>query len=554
MDNHNAEQLEPFTVSEKVNNVEELEPFTVSEKVNNVEEEKQPVGVLTKLKTDLAYRKRVFQSLLLSVSSFTLGIVLGQQGPSFLDLQIITNTDVVQASAFFTSASFGYMVGSFISGFVHGKVNNNINMAVVCAGAGLGAITTPHCSSYYLMIAIRFTTNMFCGGIDTLVNAEHMSIWGSEAQALLQVIHFTFAFGGVITPLFTEPFLTPKDVKMANLSNYLNVTGHNLSINLSSFNEGTNSTLLPSEFNKYTDFNLTNSSEIFLDNISAELKYRTTKVHYAFLIAGCIAIMTSIPFFIMIFYDNKSKTPHDENYIQVPSRKLPLHLHIFLIITLCFFFLVYCCVEDTFASFLMTFLVKEYEEVSKSKGAYITTFYWASFALGRFLCIFVCKFLIAVKVITLYTILMVFAYSGFTICATYGLIDGLTVFAGMAGISMAPVFASGFNWAGSELLQVTGWISSFILIGSSIGMMINPLIIGNLMERLSNMWFCYVLLSQTFLLCGVFVFLLSLNRLYINKVYGTVGGQRSLEIEVDAPEKETEPRLLNSGNENKTSV
>lgn len=488
---------------------------------DHIKVKRKPPGVIEKLKSDEAYKERVIRSCWLALCSLTLGFVFGQQGPAFLDLQIITNTDVETASAFFTSASCGYMVGSFISGFVHNKINNNVLMAIVNVGAGTASIITPHCSPFYLMIIIRFTTNMFCGGIDTLVNAEHMKIWGSEGRSLLQVIHFNFALGGVIVPLFTEPFLAPKEMKNSTEAQVFNMTSSDPSLNISS--------------------NLTMS---LYNNSTTGLLPRTTNVHFAFLIGGILSLLISVPFIIMSFTEKKSKSSSGAYIQSVHDRKLPFPLYVCLILVLCFFYLVYCCVEDTFASFLMTFVVTEYYSVSKSDGAYITTFYWASFAAGRFLSIFVLKYLTAVKVVFIYTLFMIVAYGGFTISAYFGHIDMIKVFSCMAGLSMSAVFAAGFSWMEAELLKVTGWVSSFILIGSSIGMMINPLIIGYLMKNVSNMWFCYILLTESLLLCCVFLFLLSLNRCYINKRFGTIGEGRSIDIYVEPPKTETELSLM----------
>ncbi|XP_059171625.1 sodium-dependent glucose transporter 1B-like isoform X2 [Physella acuta] len=419
------------------------------------------------------------------------------------------------------------MVGSFISGFVHGKVKNSVFMAIVNAGAGIMAIITPYCSPFALMLVIKFSTSIFCGGIDTIVNAEHIRIWGSDNQPLLQFIHFTFALGGVLTPLFTEPFLAEKE------------TGN------STIRTDGEPTIFMNSTSQWKQENTSNMTWL-ATNGTMLVKARTTNVHYAFLISGIIAILTSFPFIYLSIVEKSTEHKSEEKYTQkVHSRKLPRHLNIFVILVLCFFFLVYCCVEDTFASFLMTFVVTEYDEVSKSKGAYITTFYWASFAVGRFLNIFVSKYVIAVKLISLYTFLMVIAFSCFTISAFFAQIDAITVFAGMAGISMSAVFAAGFGWTESELLKVTGWVSSFILTANSLGLMINPLIIAYLMEEVSNMWFCYVLLLQTFVVCSTFLFLLLFNRCYLNKVYGKVGDSKNLEIVVETPLQETEKFLEN---------
>ncbi|BFY96963.1 hypothetical protein BsWGS_00003 [Bradybaena similaris] len=492
------------------------------------------------------YRSRVIHSLWLSASSFTLGIIFGQQGPTFLDLQIITNTDVESASFFFTAASFGYMVGSFVSGCVHGKVNNNVLMCIINCGAGVAAIITPHCSPYFLMLMMRFTTNMFCGGIDTLVNAEHMRIWGKEGRALLQFIHFVFALGGVITPLITEPFLAPKvtDPELTSSTYNLSVTQQLADVTTVFYNVTQQLADVTTVFYNVTQ-QLADVTTVFYNETHNQtldgLERPQTKVHYAFLIAGIIAIMIALPYIVLIFIDKTSKSSSEEKYAQnLNSRKLPPPLYIFMLVVLCLFYVVYCCIEDTFASFLMTFVVSEYESVSKSKGAYITMFYWASFAAARFGSIFVSSYLTAMRLVCAYCSLMLVSYAGFTLSAVNRDISALTAFACMAGISMSAVFPAGFSWTEAELFPVTGWVSSYILIGSSLGMMINPMIVGYLMKHVSNMWFCYILLAETLLLVVIFLFLLLFNRCYVNKVYGTVASATSLELHVDPPHRDTE--------------
>lgn len=367
-----------------------------------------------------------------------------------------------------------------------------------------------------------------------MVNAEHMRIWGKEGRALLQFIHFVFALGGVITPLITEPFLAPKvtDPELPPSTDNLNVTQQLADVTTVFYNVTQQLADVTTVFYNETH------------NRTLEGPERPqTKVHYAFLIAGIIAIMIALPYIVLIFIDKTSKSSKEEKYAQnLNSRKLPLPLYIFMLVVLCLFYVVYCCIEDTFASFLMTFVVSEYESVTKSKGAYITMFYWASFAAARFGSIFVSSYLTAVRLVCGYCSLMLVSYAGFTLSAVNRDISALTGFACMAGISMSAVFPAGFSWTEAELFPVTGWVSSYILIGSSLGMMINPMIVGYLMKHVSNMWFSYILLAETLLLVVIFLFLLLFNRCYVNKVYGTVASATSLELHVDPPESDDTQR------------
>lgn len=40
-------------------------------------------------------------------------------------------------------------------------------------------------------------------------NAEILRTWGKEGESAMHFLHFLFAFGGIMGPVATEPFLTP---------------------------------------------------------------------------------------------------------------------------------------------------------------------------------------------------------------------------------------------------------------------------------------------------------------------------------------------------------
>ncbi|PVD30383.1 hypothetical protein C0Q70_09648 [Pomacea canaliculata] len=165
-------------------------------------------GFRTKLKLP-EYRRRCLRTLWLGLSFCALGFAVGQRGPAFLDIQIITQTDVKSASFFFTAASVGYLVGSLTAGMVYDKLNKSLLLIMSLLGLSFTTIALPWCSPYVLMIMIHFLCSMCAGSVDTVGNAELVRIWGNEGEMAMQFLHFAFAFGGVISPLITAPFLTP---------------------------------------------------------------------------------------------------------------------------------------------------------------------------------------------------------------------------------------------------------------------------------------------------------------------------------------------------------
>jgi MFS family permease len=88
-------------------------------------------------------------------------------GPAFLDLQIITNTDLEKASAFFTAHAIGYLVGSLVGGVLYDKFNKLLVLCVSTAGMGIVTAVIPLCTPYIVMIAVHFVSGFFKGPLNT---------------------------------------------------------------------------------------------------------------------------------------------------------------------------------------------------------------------------------------------------------------------------------------------------------------------------------------------------------------------------------------------------
>ena len=336
-------------------------------------------------------------------------------------------------------------------------------------------------------------------------NAELVWIWGKEGEMAMQSIHFAYSFGGVISPLTTEPFLTP------NPEDNMNSTTVSLS--------NTSTTQTANWTEKSTSTN----------NSTAELPL-TTNVHYAFIISGGLSLLVCIPLTVQLFSDRSQKRRQNEKDEKTVKQPLPKALFLFVLLSLCLMYVLYSAVEDTFEGYLTTFVVKQLHW-SKSEGAQVSSVFWAAIALGRFLCIFAVHLLNPVRLLLVSCLALLLSMIAFLIMAHYAVYLGIWVFTAVNGIAMAAIFPTAFTWMEQELLRVTGRVASCILIGSSTGTMTNPIMLGFLMQQLTPMWFCYLLLGESALCLSMFLFLLALSRLYIRKHYA-VHEAKILEIAV----------------------
>ncbi|XP_076461019.1 sodium-dependent glucose transporter 1A-like [Babylonia areolata] len=447
---------------------------------------------------DPVYRRNVWRTIWLGATFWGVGFAVGQRGPAFLDIQIITQTDVEQASFFYTASSVGYLVGSLVAGVIYDKLNKSLLLLLSVVGLAVSTAILPWCSLYSLMITIHVVSALFAGALDTAGNAELLRIWGLEGEMAMQFIHFAFALGGVVSPLVTEPFLTPNPEDDIDITTIATTSLAMDNVTIASY---------------------PTSTPDVMNNSTAVPLPLTTDVHYAFLISGGLILLIAIPLTVQLFSDRSQKRRQDKQDEKKDVKQpLPFGLFLFVMSILCIFYFLYSPVEDTFASFLTTFVVKQLHW-SKSKGAQVTALFWASYAGGRFLCIFIVRILTSVKLLVLSCVSVFFAILAMLLFSAHGIDVGIWVSTIFTGVSMASIFPTGFTWVDDELVRVTGRVTSSIIIASSAGMIVNPIIVGYLMQELTPMWYVYLLLIESGLSLAVFFFLLALSRLFLRKHY-----------------------------------
>lgn len=382
-------------------------------------------------------------------------------------------------------------------------------------------------------------------------NAELVYIWGDTGRSFMQTLHFCFAFGGILSPLATAPFLAPKREPRI-ITSVSNMTDNVVNSSLSPFNIVKTSAI----DNALKDINYTNSAHNSpisytngYSNISLYLNETLSKtieevewvkpqhsmIYVAYLISSGLALSAALPFLVTYCRSKKSNfSPIPQKPANKNEREMTSTSRCLMLLNMCVLIGTYSAIEDTFAGFLTTFCVEQMDW-TKTQGSFATSIYWASFGLGRFIGILLVKFCSPVRMITMYCSLLIVSFIGlfFTSYAYYH--GGIWICSSLAGLAMSIIFPTIFTWTEAEVLRVTGKVASLFLIGSSSGTMVNPIILGFLMDELTPMWFCYLLLGESVMLFILFVSALLLSKYIKNAQYTAY---RDVVVEIKDEEEE----------------
>lgn len=284
--------------------------------------------------------------------------------------------------------------------------------------------------------------------------------------------------------------------------------------------------------------NLSNIS-VLVDNTTGSLPceevYEETRIHIAFFISAIFILSGGLPFFVMFVKTacgKKSRLMAASKDNQERPDKLPPALKVLLCSLLMLLMFTYCAIEDTFSSFLATFVIQHFGW-DKSYASYATSTHWGAFSVGRFSGIFLIMRFNPTQLIGTYLTSLVICFAVLMVSSLLKIGFLFWIFIACAGFSMSVVFGSVFTWTEESIMKVSGMISSFFLIAASLGLMVNPPFLGYLMDHYSPLSFVFVLFGETCFCLALFIVIFMIVKKFVHQKPKKL----NIEIEISPPEE-----------------
>ena len=287
--------------------------------------------------------------------------------------------------------------------------------------------------------------------------------------------HFLQATGGILSPQVTKPFM----IQTTETVMFANVTDVPLNSTLSSLHNQTTPNIT-----SLSDFNITTPAGVHL--------HKETRVQYAYLISGLMAVTSLITFLGLFLINRKRKTQEAEEHGESSEEHgLPPKIQTLAVALLCAVSTLATGFVDHFPSFLATFGMLQLGW-SQDRGSSMTSLMFATYAVGNLVGVFLLKCiksrtLIYISYTTTFMSIFLFFVS---VWWRIGPLQWIAV--AVCGFTMSPILPTLFTWTQEAVAPVSGKIASAFLFSGSIGGMVNPIILGNLMESSTPMWFIYL--------------------------------------------------------------
>ncbi|KAL4227343.1 hypothetical protein ACF0H5_012787 [Mactra antiquata] len=448
------------------------------------------------------YKTKIITTVCIMWEMIALGCVYGQMGPTLPDLRLISNSSLEQATWLFTGFSIGYLIGCFTSGIIGKRISEEGIIFLSTFTCSFSVVVLPWIPSLIGMVIIRVIIGMCIGGQDTGSHSLLFKIWGADGGPFLQLVHAIFAVGGVLSPLLAKPFLmkTTYDGSTTNLSSCTIMNGMNSSMNTSDSN------LLE---------NTTNQS-----NNNTCSSFLSTDVQYAYMITGGIVISSSLTFLMLTVRNYRIEKKKDA--VASPKttdtdkgNKLS-RLKITQVCLLLVISYLATSMIDLFPSLLTTFMMSELDWTQQS-AATLTSIFFIAYGVGNFINIFT-----LLRVSTTKVILASYGCGLIALaCLVVGVFTDIRIIIWISvaffAVSFSSILPTLYTWIQNHVTPITSTISSSLLVFGSLGVMVNPVLMGYLMDNVSTLWFLYMSCGEAVFCFIIFCIVLLLRRLVRKK-------------------------------------
>lgn len=225
---------------------------------------------------------------------------------------------------------------------------------------------------------------------------------------------------------------------------------------------------------------------------------------WAYWIISATAALIGLFIFIMPSSPSPARSQSEEVKIKVNKP----HLDLVFILTSTLFLFFYVGAEISYSGWIYTYAFT-LNLADATQAAYLTSSFWFSFTLGRLLSIPISTRMKPREIILIGLIGAILSGTLLLFIPASSTILWITTIS--LGFLLAPIYATGFTLAGQSI-HLSGWNSGIILMGDSIGSLVLPSIVGQVLESTGPRAMMALVISSLFGNLLAFFGMLFLNK------------------------------------------
>ncbi|KAI1291084.1 Major facilitator superfamily domain-containing protein 4B [Halotydeus destructor] len=167
------------------------------------------VNISSHVTKDALRRKHVLTAVI-CLGFLVYGIAYSLLGPTLIDLSSLLNSSIEELSYGFSIRQLCFLVGSLFFGWLYSFVNRQLGMALTLVSLSVCMYAIPRLTSLNQFLVSQGFLGFAASSVEVTTSAWLLELWRQDSNPYLQCMHFFYAFGAAISPLISEPYLSPE--------------------------------------------------------------------------------------------------------------------------------------------------------------------------------------------------------------------------------------------------------------------------------------------------------------------------------------------------------
>ncbi|KAL0488391.1 hypothetical protein AKO1_015574 [Acrasis kona] len=425
---------------------------------------------------DLPKRKLMATAILCCMFVFY-GAAFCMMGPSLNMTIQRTGTDISNSGWLFTVRGIGGAVTGAFAGKIMDRFSSSLGRKISIIGCILiSALCLIGGCALSVNLPMALALNGIAGSASSYINvfANTMIgyLWKDNMGTFLQLLHFTFGIGAVLAPLI--------------LTAVGNLMGGGLMPNM--WDSLTVSYLLVLGMSLVVCVLLAISPEMDASNVEVVEVTAHECIEVTSVETPATPDVSSPQSLIS---SEETKSPLQMIRAGIDRKNITTYVGCVLL-----FMTLFAYAESFFSSFVATFVTRK-GLMDDSGAALLNSLFWLSFTIGRLVAIFVATKLSSRTIIILDFFGVLGSLTGMIVFMNNT--NVFSVCTAILGFSFASVYPATVSLPTTYMgVKMTGQMTSMVMLGSSIGGMVLPVIITNMLENVGadSFIFCILILAS----------------------------------------------------------
>ena len=152
-------------------------------------------------------KSNIYTVAMIYILMMLIGVIENVKGPLMPIIKTYYHVNYMSMGMFLSAGSAGYILSTFIGGFIAEKFGHKFLLSIGLTLIILGILSFIFCSDFIVFLIMVFVMYLGVGSLEIGLNTAASLVFVANQALMMNLLHFFYGFGATVTPGITGNFI-----------------------------------------------------------------------------------------------------------------------------------------------------------------------------------------------------------------------------------------------------------------------------------------------------------------------------------------------------------